>query len=271
MNAILPIAVEGGRPPEIEDLSNRLLIHPIGEALLGPAKRLGIAPNAVSLTGLGFGLLAALAYWHWQQPLFVVCGFAAMIAWHILDGLDGKLARATGRTSSLGRVLDGTCDYLVFATVEMAIVFSHADWLPMLALCLTAAAAHVFQAAAYEGERAAWLRRAAGRFESSARPRLAGWLTAGHHWIETRLGDRQRPIDLAMARRPGLLPRYLAATAPALRSLSVLGANGRTVALALCCLAGAPALYWAWTLFGLTAIGLWRAAALRRAEARLIG
>lgn len=268
MNIALPVAAVESRPPQIEDPSNRRLLHPLADALLPLALRLGVAPTTVSLAGLVCGIAAAVCYWHWEEPLAVLAGFALMLGWHVLDGLDGKLARATGRSSDFGRVLDGACDYLVFATVEMAIVFSHRpDWPPVLALCLAAAAAHVVQAATYEGERAAWLRRASGRFQAPARPRTGNWLTVGHNWIEARLGNGDRQVDVMLARQPRRLDRYLAATAPRLRALSVLGANSRTLTIALACLAGAPALYWWWTLIGLTALGQalrWR---LRRAEA----
>lgn len=266
-----PPVAAAARPLAIEDPSNRLLIHRLAGALLPIAVRLRLAPNAVSLAGLACGLLAAVAYWHWRTPGWALAGFAAMIAWHVLDGLDGQLARATGRSSAFGRVLDGTCDYLVFVTVEMALVFSHRDWPPLLALCLTAAAAHVFQAATYEGERAAWMRRAAGRFTGPGRPASPNWLTGGHEWIARTLGDRDRPIDAALARDPALSQRYLRATAPPLRALALLGANGRTLAIFVACLAGAPAAYWLWTLLGLSLLAFALTRRLRRAEAKLSG
>ncbi|MGI4879784.1 MAG: CDP-alcohol phosphatidyltransferase family protein [Janthinobacterium lividum] len=259
---------DGARSTAIEDPTNRWLVHPLSSALLGPAIRAGITPNLVSLTGLGCGVVAAVAYWHWREPGFVLAGFAAMIAWHVFDGLDGKLARATGGGTALGRVLDGACDYLVFIAVEMALVFSAPGWSGRLLLALVAAAAHVVQSAAYEGERAAWSRRAAGRFAPAAHARVTP-LTAGYDVLERLLGDCVRPVDAMLAATPDRLGRYLAVTAPRVRRLSLLGANGRTLAIALACLAGHPTWFWWWELVGLSLIGVVLVQQLRYGEALL--
>ncbi|MFN7177101.1 MAG: hypothetical protein ACK4MX_09455, partial [Thermaurantiacus sp.] len=60
------------RPPAIEPWSNRVLIHPAAEALLAPAIAARISPNMVTLAGLALGLLAALAYTGWAEPLFAL-------------------------------------------------------------------------------------------------------------------------------------------------------------------------------------------------------
>ncbi|RME61959.1 MAG: CDP-alcohol phosphatidyltransferase family protein, partial [Alphaproteobacteria bacterium] len=104
----------GARPPEIEEWSNRLFLHPAAERLLPWLMRWHVSPNAVSLAGLGAGIGAGLAYYHAGKPAMAVLGLTLMLAWHILDGADGKLARRTGRTSAFGAVLDGICDYGCF-------------------------------------------------------------------------------------------------------------------------------------------------------------
>ncbi|MFZ4690745.1 MAG: CDP-alcohol phosphatidyltransferase family protein, partial [Polymorphobacter sp.] len=136
----------------------------MSDRLLPPALRLGIHPNTVSFFGMGCGALAGWCYWHWQQPVFVVTGFALMVAWHVMDGLDGKLARASGKASPLGRVIDGVCDYLAFIFVLLPIALSFADWQGALTLALVSGACHAVQSAWYEGEREAWKRRARGSF-----------------------------------------------------------------------------------------------------------
>jgi phosphatidylglycerophosphate synthase len=89
-------ATQTARPAMIEDPSNLWIVHPLAERLLAPALRLGIHPNSVSFAGMGFGALAGICYAHWQNPIAVLAGFALMVAWHVMDGLDGKLARASG-------------------------------------------------------------------------------------------------------------------------------------------------------------------------------
>lgn len=258
------------RPAVIEDPSNLWLIHPIAERLLAPALRLGIHPNSVSFTGMGLGAIAGWCYWHWQQPAFVLAGFIAMFGWHIMDGLDGKLARASGKASPLGRLIDGVCDYLVFLFVLLPLALSFDDWQGTLALAIVSGACHAVQSAWYEGEREAWKRRARGVFTTEIRPLSAAGIEGLYNRIESRLGSGARAIDTALAANPGLLAAYLAATAPMVRGLSILSANNRTLVIALACLAGNPRLYWYWEIFGLTMIAVFMAWRLRQREALLI-
>lgn len=256
--------------PHIDDPTNVHVIHPLARALLPLAIRSGVHPNLVSVIGLGFAGLAGTAYYHWQNPVAVLIGFVMMAAWHVCDGLDGQLARATGRASAFGRVVDGTCDYLAFFAVLIPVAVSFADWHAMLALCLTAGAAHAVQAMWFEGEREAWLRRAAGVFVERARPATGTWYDGGYNAVERALGSRERPIDAALRDDPGSRVAYLARSAPLVRALQPLSANGRTLALPIACLAGQPAYFWYWELFGLTLFGTVMALLLRRAEAGIV-
>ncbi len=263
------LIANAARPSAIEDPTNLWIVHPLADRLLPPALRLGIHPNTVSFTGMGFGALAGWCYWHWQQPLFVIAGFLLMTGWHVMDGLDGKLARASGKASPLGRVIDGVCDYLAFIFVLLPIALSFADWQAALALAIVSGACHAVQSAWYEGEREAWKRRARGVFTTEVRPPSGAGIEALYNRVEQRLGSGARPIDAALAANPDKLPAYLAATAPLVRRLCILSANNRTIAIALACLAGNPRLYWYWEIFALTGVAVIMAWQLRRREATL--
>jgi CDP-diacylglycerol--serine O-phosphatidyltransferase len=257
------------RPAQIEDPGNLWLVHPLADRLLAPALRLDIHPNTVSFAGMGCGALAGLCYWHWQQPMFVAIGFLAMVAWHIMDGLDGKLARASGKASPLGRVIDGLCDYFVFILVLVPLALSLPDWQGALMLALASGACHAVQSAWYEGEREAWKRRARGIFAGEQRAATGSGIEAGYNWIEQRLGSGTRDVDRHLASNPGLLPAYLEKTAPLLRQLSVLSANNRTIAIALACFAGNPRLYWYWEIFVLTFVAAFMAWRLRNQDSKI--
>jgi phosphatidylglycerophosphate synthase len=257
------------RPAIIEDPSNLWLVHPLADRLLPTALRLGIHPNTVSFTGMGCGAAAGWCYWHWQQPLYVLAGFLLMVGWHVMDGLDGKLARASGKTSPLGRLIDGVCDYLTFIFVLLPIALSVGDWRYTLPLALVSGAFHAVQSAWYEGEREAWKRRARGVFVTEVRPPSGTGLDGLYNRVEQRLGSGARLIDGALAAQPSKLPLYLAETAPLLRRLSILSANNRTIVIALACLAGNPRLYWYWEIIGLTLAALLLAWQLRRCETAL--
>ena len=54
-----PVQVK--RTSEIEEPTNRYVVHPISRALVTRFARWGVSPNAVSVVGLGLGAAAALA------------------------------------------------------------------------------------------------------------------------------------------------------------------------------------------------------------------
>jgi len=256
--------------PHIDDPTNAYVIHPVARALLPLAIRARIHPNLVSVAGLGFAGLSGTAYYHWHDWRAVLLGFVLMCAWHVCDGLDGALARATGTASASGRLIDGVCDYLAFFAILIPIAVGFPDWGDKLTLCLTAGAAHAIQAMWYEGERDAWSRRASGIFTVRPRAATGHWIDAGHNAVERALGSRVRAIDGALAAEPALLPAYLAASAPFVRALLPLSANGRTLAIPLFCLLGHAEWFWYWELIGLNLFGVVMALLLRRTEARIV-
>jgi hypothetical protein len=261
---------DAARPAQIEAPSNRWFVHPLSDRLLPLALRLGLHPNTVSIAGLACGAIAGVFYWHWQNPWFVLGGFLAMVAWHVLDGLDGKLARASGKASPLGRVIDGICDYLVFFCVLVPITLTFPNWPAVLGLGLVGGTCHALQAGWYQGEREAWKRRARGIFELPPRVISGWWIETNYNKLEARFAAGTPAIDDLLRARPGLLGDYLAATAPTVRAMSILSANSRTVAIALACLAGDPRLYWYWEIFGLSLVAGILAWRLRGAEAGLL-
>jgi hypothetical protein len=260
-----------GRPPEIEPLSNRLVVHRLSAALLPRAVRLGLHPNLATGAGLLFGLAAAACYTRWPDWRFATAGLLLMIGWHVMDGLDGQLARATGQTSDLGRLLDGVADYATFVAVYLALALTHPQPGLALALAIAAGAAHALQSQFYEGERATYIRRRAGQFRPVERPETGGRIERLYNRGEALLGNRARPFDARLqaatpAERGRLLGDWQPRAARALRAASLLSANGRTIAIWLAALAGNPMVYWLWEIVGLTLVALAVARALRQAE-----
>lgn len=258
----------------IDDPTNRWLVHPIGRALLPTLIRWKVRPNSVSLTGLGFGFCAAMAYTEWQQPFWATVGFLLMFCWHVCDGIDGMLARATGQISDIGRLLDGICDYTTFVLVTLVISANlpaeirHWGYVAVWA----AGFCQIWQAALYEAERERFQRRLQGRppeewvitSQGSAMERL---YTKLRFLFEP--GTRQFDHLLTEAESNELLGRYVKAATPVLRLMTVLGANGRTFAIWVSCLLGRPMLFWLWEMLILSPIALlliWR---LRRIERRV--
>ena len=96
----------------------RQLIDPplnrIGRALAAH----GATADAVTLVGLGLGLISALAI------ALGVSGWPVLIpllAGRVVDGLDGAVARATGKTD-FGGYLDIACDFMFYGAIPLAFV-----------------------------------------------------------------------------------------------------------------------------------------------------
>lgn len=78
----------------------------------------GASANLISLTGLTFGLAAAVLLALGLSGLVVVL---PLLASRLADGLDGAVARAKGKTD-FGGYLDLVCDFVFYAAIPTAFV-----------------------------------------------------------------------------------------------------------------------------------------------------
>lgn len=145
-----------GRPDAIEEFTNKYIIHQISSLLVAFFAKLGVHPNGVSLLGFISGWGASYCYLQTPTaPDMAWYGFFSMILWHIFDGTDGKLARFTGKTSAVGKVIDGIADYAVFIVTYSALMMLMWDswgW-SAIALGVFGGMSHAMQSARYEAER----------------------------------------------------------------------------------------------------------------------
>ncbi|MEW6279248.1 MAG: CDP-alcohol phosphatidyltransferase family protein, partial [Candidatus Eremiobacterota bacterium] len=97
-------------------------LRPLQAIVYRPFLGVALTPNQVTALACVVGLGCAMAAW--------LGGFrVALLLWllnRFLDGLDGALARATGRQTDLGGYLDLTLDFLVYAAVPAGIA-AHLD------------------------------------------------------------------------------------------------------------------------------------------------
>jgi phosphatidylglycerophosphate synthase len=268
------------RTSEIEEFTNLYLVHPFANRLTPVFAKLGISPNAVSLSGMALGLLAGFAYYHYRDLGYVIAGFILMIAWHVMDGADGQLARLTHAQSELGKILDGTCDYVTFLAVYSALAVALSreagDWVWPWTLAIGAGLCHAAQAMAYEAQRQeynfwGWDRKSAELLAPEALPpddpngspasrvlhliyrtyvrsqfQIAGGVVGFHKALAAAL--EAEPARVAIVRE-----RYRAQFAPSVLRWSVMSANYRTLAIFVAALIGRPE-YFFW--FEIVALNL---------------
>lgn len=98
-------------------------LRPRAQAALAPiAARCGrIRPSTLTLVGGALGVAAAVAA-GFGLPLAAV---ALWVANRIIDGLDGVVARTTGRTSDAGGYLDMVVDVVVYASIPLGVAVGH--------------------------------------------------------------------------------------------------------------------------------------------------
>jgi phosphatidylglycerophosphate synthase len=96
-------------------------LRQVKDGMFSPVVRqigVNISPLVITLAAGGVGLLAAYTGW---QGIYLV-GLGLWLANRALDGLDGAVARATGRQSDLGGYADQLVDFVVYAVIPLGLV-----------------------------------------------------------------------------------------------------------------------------------------------------
>ena len=108
-----------------------VVLRPVKDAMLRPiAQNLGdsISPTTITLIAGGVGVLAALAGWRGEYTL-------GLILWwtnRFLDGLDGALARESGKQSELGGYIDTLIDFAMYTIIPVGLAMREPS-IPLLA------------------------------------------------------------------------------------------------------------------------------------------
>ena len=257
------------RTSEIEDITNILFVHAIANRLTPVLARLHIHPNGVSIAGMVFGLSAGFAYYNYQDARYAIAGFCLMIAWHVMDGVDGQLARLTHSQSETGKILDGICDYVTFGAVYVALAARLARHHGDLAWVIVAASAlcHAVQSASYEMQRQEYDFWGYGRSQTRPRPGstargVGAFLLASYAQVQELAigsslawhGKLERIMQSQPERAASIRRRYRATFAQPIRRWSILSANTRTIGIFLFVLVDAPLYYFIFEIFGFSLI-----------------
>ena len=233
------------RPAELEDGLNRFVFHPLSHRIALVLRHTPITPNMVSVSSFFSIVAAAAAYTLLPFAQSVAVGLGFHLLWHILDGADGDLARLTGRTSPLGEVIDGICDYAGHVILYTALAFYAGGW--CWVVTPLAAASRILQANHIESVRRTYLWRAYGvPWIANTRAsvagsgvlggltavyvKLGGWLNPRSEDADTRIeaaGEEGRDLARRIGRRALMLQEWL-------------GPNRRTLLLGLSMAIGTP-------------------------------
>ncbi len=109
-------------------------VRPLAEALGRSLSKIGISPNALTITGLVFSVLtplAAILFNPWSS-------LALMILSATFDFLDGAVAKATGSISKKGAFLDSFSDRVADAAYILTLKILGIDWVPAFLFVITA-------------------------------------------------------------------------------------------------------------------------------------
>jgi phosphatidylglycerophosphate synthase len=211
----------------------------------------------VSVLGAFCVIAAAWAYALPSFPYSALLGLMFHMWWHVLDGVDGDLARITGKASPSGEVVDGLCDYLghivLYVTLAwlLSVTMGSAAWWWTLAAGLS----NALQSNHAEVQRrqyqhwvygTPWLRQSHTAGSSTAKSAL-GHLVSLYLAAGNRLTPHAPQIDEAISaaandaqRLQQIRTTIKAETAPLLLLHKVLGSNPRTIVLGGAMLAGGP-------------------------------
>ncbi len=252
------------RPAEIEQWTNAVLVHPVSQRLADRFIALGMTANMVSVLGLLSMACAASAFYAVPGMPGAAAGVVFMWLSHVLDGADGKVARAMKTASPHGEIVDGVCDYGGYALIYLALGLLAAReigaW-PAVAITLAAGVCHVLQANFYETSRRIYCNRIygtpwIGTLSSAEIAAMAasGALTGRAFAALTRLflalSRRLYRDDGAPAPRPGDagFAAFREASARKVKLWALCSQNVKTIAVSLAMLAGCPLCYFLFVL-----------------------
>lgn len=266
---------------EIAELADVYFFHPLGAIVARLAAALRLAPTQLTVIGAVVGVAGGVMLYDERLGLLA---FAILILHGIVDSADGQLARITGRTTELGKVLDGGAGYVTHAAIYLAIGAGmlHRGGSSLvvfwMALAGIATAAH---AQMYEYHRTAYTSVVEkARVPRQEPARVAPWLRGlyrGYLFMQRWSTGRHDDVEAALSRRAiaGAVTdedrvRYRTCFYAPVRGWNLLGDNTRFYAIGLLAWFHRIDLYFAFILLPMNlafiALWLWQ----RRADQRFL-
>jgi phosphatidylglycerophosphate synthase len=266
---------------EITELADVYFFHPLGSVFARLAAALRVTPTQLTVIGTLVGVAGgALLY---DEHLGLLA-FAVLILHGIIDSADGQLARITGRTTELGKVLDGGAGYVTHAAIYLAIaagMLQRGSGGVALLWMVLAGIATIAHAQMYEYHRTAYTSVVSkGRVPHQEPAKVAPWLRGlyrGYLLMQRRLTGLHAEVEAALSRRAiaGVMTdddrlRYRDHFYAVVRGWNFLGDNTRFYAIGLLALFHRIDFYFAFILLPMNLafvlLWLWQ----RRADQRFL-
>ena len=105
---------------DTEETFDLIFYRPIGYCWAVLAKKLGIKPNAITITSIFLGIGSGFCF-YFNNIWWNLLGVFLLVWADSFDSADGQLARMTRQYSRIGRILDGISSQLWFAAIYVAI------------------------------------------------------------------------------------------------------------------------------------------------------
>jgi hypothetical protein len=229
---------------EIEELVDVYFFRRGGIVVAHAARAVRLSPNAVSVLaavigGTGGAMLAS------EQ--LALAGVGLLFLHGIFDSADGQLARLTGRTSELGRLLDGVAGYVTHTAAYLGIVagvVSRGGGWGILAWAAAAGLFTAIHAQMYDYHRTAYaaivVKGIPSRSWPAAGPRHLPGIVAAYEAVQRRLAGWHPQVEslIAVRSQDGRVrdddrARYRAWFYRPVRGWNLLGDNMRRYAFAV--------------------------------------
>jgi hypothetical protein len=111
------------KPWETEELVNQFINRPIAYLIALGFKGLGASPNFVTLLSMCFGVSSGFffARGDYRSEVTAAALLSVMV---LLDCADGQLARILGKSSQLGKTLDGIGDFMTHLSIFFGVAYA---------------------------------------------------------------------------------------------------------------------------------------------------
>lgn len=122
---------------DTEEWLDLVFYRPIGYAWARMFRTLGVSPNTVTVLSIFIGITSGFFFFPHDLTSNII-GIVLLIWANSFDSADGQLARMTGNTSQLGRVLDGIASSFWFISIYIALIFrlfpDYGYWIWLIAI-----------------------------------------------------------------------------------------------------------------------------------------